>query len=243
MRLLILGLLCAAFPALAAELPAKLTWYDRTELSTPVSGVVQSVKVEPGQTVRKGALLLTLEPDLFRANLAEAKAEAARASDELADAKKDLARANELYVRTVTSTTELDASKLRHDKAVASLNAARARMDKARRLLAESAIRAPFDAIILDRQANPGMAVSAQYQPPPLITVARADRILARAALNADQAVGLKPGVSVEVSVGGKTEYGKIVALRAKPDGSYLLDVAIARGDLLAGQSATLRLP
>jgi hypothetical protein len=87
------------------------------------------------------------------------------------------------------------------------------------------------------------MAVSAQYQPPPLITVARADRILARATLSADQAAGLKPGARVAVGVGGKTLTGTVVALRYKPDGHYLLDVAIARGDLLAGQSATVRLP
>jgi RND family efflux transporter MFP subunit len=236
-------LLLAALPALAADLPAQLDWYDRTELSVPVSGVVESVKIQPGQVVPKGTLLLTLDPAVFNANLAETRADSARARDELADAKKELDRANELYARTVSSTTELDASKLRHARATAALDAARARERKAAKLLEESAIRAPFDAVVLDRQASPGTAVSAQYQPPPLITVARADRILARATLGADQAAGLKPGASLEVGVGGKTLPGKVVALRYKPDGHYLLDVAIARGDLLAGQSATLRLP
>lgn len=236
-------LLAAALPVQAADLPAQLDWYGRTELSTPVSGVVASVQVQPGQTVRKGAVLLSLEPTLFRANLAEARADTMRSEEELTDSKKELARANELYARTVSSTTELDASKLRHARAAANLDAAKAREGKARRLLDESVVRAPFDAVILDRQANPGMAVSAQYQPPALLTVAHSDLILARASLKADQAAGLKPGTAVSVGVGGRTLPGKVAALSYKADGRYLLDVAIARGDLLAGQSATIRLP
>ncbi|HEX8980148.1 MAG TPA: efflux RND transporter periplasmic adaptor subunit [Parasulfuritortus sp.] len=243
MRLLAVALLLAALPVRAADLPAQLNWYERVELSTPVSGVVASVNVQPGQTVPKGALLLSLDPTLFKANLAEAQADATRQDEELADSQKELNRANELYARTVSSTTELDASKLRHAKAAALLNAARARTDKARRLLAESEIHAPYTALILDRQAQPGMVVSAQYQPPALITVARADQILARAGLTAAQAAGIKPGARLEVSAGGKTLAGKVVALRAGADGRYQIDVAIPRGGLLAGMTANIRLP
>lgn len=243
MRLLAAALLLTALPAGAADLNAQLDWYQRVELSTPVSGVVASVNVEPGQTVAKGALLLSLNQTLFKANLAEAQADTARQDEELADSQKDLNRATELYARTVSSTTELDASKLRHAKAASMLDAARARTSKAKRLLAESEIHAPYTALILDRQAQPGMVVSAQYQPPALITVARADQILARAALSAAQAAGIKPGARLEVSAGGKTLAGKVVALRAGADGHYQLDVAVPRGNLLAGTPATIRLP
>jgi RND family efflux transporter MFP subunit len=243
MRLLAAALLLTTLPVGAADLPAQLNWYERVELSTPVSGVVASVNVQPGQTVPKGALLLSLDPTLFKANLAEAQADSARQDEELADSQKELNRATELYARTVSSTTELDASKLRHAKAAAMLDAARARADKAKRLLAESEVRAPFEALILDRQAEPGMVVSAQYQPPALLTVARADQILARAGLSAAQAAGIKPGTRMEVNAGGKTLAGKVVALRAGADGRYQLDVAIPRGSLLAGMTASVRLP
>jgi len=87
------------------------------------------------------------------------------------------------------------------------------------------------------------MAVAAQYQPPALLTVARSDQILARAALTADQAAGLKPGGRMQVTAGGKSLTGTIMAIRARADNHYLLDVAIPRGNLLAGQSGTLHLP
>ncbi len=243
MKLLTAALLLAALPVRAADLPAQLDWYQRVELSTPVSGVVDSVNVQPGQSARKGDLLLRLNPTLFKANLAEAQADSTRLGEEQADARKELDRANELYARTVSSTTELDASKLRHARADAQVAAAKARVDKARRLLDESEIRAPFDVLILDRQAEPGMAVASQNQPPVLLTVARSDQILARASLAADKAAGLKPGGQIEVSTGGKSLSGRIVALRAKPDGRYQLDVAIPRGSLVAGMTASVRLP
>jgi len=135
MRLLAAALLLMTLPVQAAELAAQLEWYERVELSTPVSGVVVRVTVEPGQSVRKGTLLLSLDPTLFKAGLAEAQADSTRLGEEQADAKKELGRANELYARTVSSTTELDASKLRDAKAAAQVAAAQARVTKARRLL------------------------------------------------------------------------------------------------------------
>jgi RND family efflux transporter MFP subunit len=243
MRLLAILSLLIALPAVAADLPAQLDWYQRVELSTPVSGVVASVNVQPGQTVSKGTLLLSLNPTLFRASLTEAEADSTRLGEDLADAQKELKRADELYARTVTSTSELDAAKLRHALATAQLAAAKARVGKARRTLDESTIRAPFDALVLDRQAEPGMAVAAQNQPPALITVARSDQIIARATLTVDQAAGLKPGGHLDVGAGGRTLTGRIVAIRAKTDGHYLLDLAIPRSALLAGMSASIRLP
>lgn len=242
MRLLAAALLLTTLPVGAADLVAQLDWYQRVELSTPVSGVVASVNVQPGQTVRQGELLLRLDPTLFKANLAEAQADLARLGQEEADARKELGRANELYARTVTSTTELDAAKLRQARATGLVAAAQARVDKARRLLDESEIHAPFDALILDRQAEPGLAVAAQNQPPSLISVARADEIIARASLTAGQAGGLKPGGRLAVRTGGQTLTGHIVAIRAKADSRYQLDVAIPRGRLVAGMTASIPL-
>ncbi|MDD4880041.1 MAG: hypothetical protein PHX10_00545, partial [Gallionellaceae bacterium] len=113
-----------------------------------------------------------------------------------------------------------------------------------RRLLDESEPRAPYDALVLDRVAEPGMAVAGQCQPPVLLVLARADEILARASINAGQAVGIKPGDKAGVSIGGKSVAGRVAAVRARADGRYQLDVAIPRGHgLVAGMSAAIRLP
>jgi multidrug efflux pump subunit AcrA (membrane-fusion protein) len=49
------------FPAMAADVEALIQWSRRTELATPVSGVVASVAVNAGERAAKGQLLLTLD--------------------------------------------------------------------------------------------------------------------------------------------------------------------------------------
>lgn len=232
-----------AGPARAADLNGTLDWAQRTDLALSVSGLVGQVEARPGQTVRQGDLLLALQPALFKARVAEARAEMERATEEEADARKDLERANELYARTVSSTTELDAARLRQARARAGLAAAQARLEQARQLLAESELRAPFDGVVLDRRAEPGMAVSAQCQPPVLITLARADRLLARAPLPADLAAGLLPGGAVRVQANGRVLEGSIAAVRHLGEAGYLLEVSLPREKgLRPGLAATLRL-
>jgi RND family efflux transporter MFP subunit len=237
-------LFAIATSALAADLPAKLDWAQRVEIGLPLTGVIDAVHVQPGQTVRKGAPLLSLNQTVFKAGLMEARADIERLTQEVADAKRELARAEELYARTVTSTTELDAAKLRHARSSALLAGAEARVEKARRLLEESEPRAPFDVLVLDRLAEPGMAVAGQCQPTMLLILARADEILAHAEVSPEQAAGIKLGDPAGVNAGGKTIAGKIAAVRAGANGRYRIDAVIPRtDDLLAGMAASLRLP
>lgn len=242
-RIALLALL-AATSASAADLPARLDWSQRVDIAASVSGIVETVHVQPGQRVAKGSILVSLNQTLFKANLMEARADIERLGQEAADARRELDRATELYARTVSSTTELDAAKLRHARANALLAAAEARIEKARRLLDESEPRAPFDAIVLDRAAEPGQAVAAQCQPPVLLTLARADEMLARAEVAPGQAAGIKPGDATSVLFAGKTVEGRVAALRAKADGHYLLEVAVPRTEAMpAGLAASIRLP
>ncbi len=236
---------CLSVPfALAAEHTAVLDWSGRVGLGFPVSGVLEAVSARPGQILRKGELLASLEPTLFKAAVAESRAELDRLTEEHADAKRDLERARELYARTVSPTTELDAAKLRFARTQSGLAAAQARVERARRLLAESELRAPFDVLILARHGEPGWAVASQCQPPALFSVARADELVARVPLDAALAQSMRLGTEVEAVVGGKPVKGIVSGLTALPDGRYLLEVAVPRnGGLLAGQPASIRLP
>jgi len=227
----------------AAEYPATLEWSQRVDLGVPVTGVVAEVAVQAGQSVKRDAVLLHLDPRIFEANIMEAKADIDRFGEEAAESRRDLERAKELYARTVTSTTELDLAKLRQARAETQLTAARARVERARRQLEESRPRAPYDALVLARLAEPGMANS-QCQPSTLLRLARADEILARVELGAVQAAILQLGMSATVQVAGGRVEGKISAIQPGANGRYLVDVAIPRtAGLLAGMSASVRLP
>lgn len=230
--------------ARAGEYTAVLEWSQRAELSTPLSGIVASVLAIPGQTVDTGALLLGLDPTPYKAQVAEARAETDRLAEDEADAQRELARAQELYARTVTATTELDAARLKHARATAALAAAQARLERARWQLAQTEVRAPFPALILERRAEPGMTVAAQCQPPVLFRVARADEMIARARLTPSQASSVRPGMKAEVSVAGKSHPGRVrgVSYAAADTAAYTVDVVVPRQDgMMAGLAASLR--
>lgn len=225
-------------------LPASLDWSGRVSLTLPVAGVLEQINVQAGQMVKKDELLAALNPSLYKAGVAEARADLDRLTQEEADAGRDLERVTELYARTVSSTTELDAAKLRHARARAGLAAAQARTEKARRLLAESELRAPYDAIVLARHGEPGLVITSPCQPAAVLSIARADEWLARAPIDAAQATGVKLGGGADVQVAGQTVKGRVRAMTAQAEGRVLLDVALPRAPgTWAGQAASIRLP
>lgn len=239
-----LALFLTVNAAFAADIAAELDWSGRVSLAMSVTGVVESVSARPGQRLRKGEVLAALNATQFKAGVAEAKAEADRLNLELTDAKRDLARVQELYARTVSATTELDAAQLRHDRAAASLAGAEARLEKARRQLEESMLRAPFDAVVLARMAEPGLVAATPCQPNPLFTLARADEFTAHTLLTPEQASRIVLGRQAEVQAGGKRFKGEIRALSPQDGGKYRLEVAVpGEKGLMPGQPATIRLP
>lgn len=228
----------------AAEYSAELAWAGRVSLAMPVTGVLETVQAQAGQWLKKGELMAALNPVLFKAGVSEAKADVDRLALEQADAKRDLDRVKELYARTVSATTELDAAQLRFDRATAALAGAQARLDKARHQLEQSELRAPFDAIVLERLAEPGLVAANPCQPNPLFIVARSDEMVAQAVLQADQARHVVPGSKADVLLGGKVIKGETRGLSLRPDGKYRLEVALPQVKGLGpGQPATIRLP
>ena len=156
---LALALSTAATPLAAAQL----------ELTTRVSGVVTEVLVRPGQRVKKGTVLVRLDPAVLKARLDEAVAEHARAEADAADARRELERAQELFNRGVSSTSELDVATLRHTRAQAAVAAAAARKTIAAKNLDDAALRAPSDGVVKAVPGGAGTYVTAECQPKTLV--------------------------------------------------------------------------
>jgi RND family efflux transporter MFP subunit len=142
---------------------------DPVELTTRVSGVVETVLVKPGQHVKKGAVLLRLDKTVLQAQLDEATADQALALADEEDARRELERSKELFDRTVSSTSELEASTLRHVRAKAALSRANARRVIAQKNLRDADLKAPFNGVISSVPGGPGTVVTADCQPKPLV--------------------------------------------------------------------------
>ena len=233
----------------AGDMPAVLQWAQRVELSVPVSGVVQSVNVEVGDQVKKGQVLLSLDGTIYQARVAESHAVITRLVAEAAEARRDFERVQELHARTVVATAELDQSRLRLTRAEAMLAEARASLRQQQKMLEETAVKAPFDAVVVLRQAEPGMSVAAGLQPQILLVLAKSGEMLARLHLSAAQIEKLKVGQVLTVVAGGQSYAGKIKALGMEPvslkaEAGYQLDISFpSKEQLRAGIGAVVKLP
>lgn len=142
----------------------------RSAVATRIAGVVETVTFNVGDRVRKGQPLITLDKSriAIEKRAAEASVGVAQAGIEVADAKLKLAE--QAFDRQAALRSSTAFSKSRYDdlkqaavqsrseraQAQAQLLSARSSLDRAEYELEHSVIAAPFDGIIIARQAQPG---------------------------------------------------------------------------------------
>jgi len=235
MRLLlsVVLLACTSLAAAAEELAAEIGWLDETPLGTPLTGVIEEVRVTPGERVKAGTVLLRLDDRVFRARFEQARAELAQAEEDRAEAQRELERSQELYDRTLLSEHDLQLARIARKKAEAAYHAARTRWAKARYDLEYASVRAPFDAVVLELLVRPGETVVNAMQGRTLAVVARAGQWAARAGVDAAQAAALKQGMPVEVAVADGRYRGRLRWIGARPDtdGRFRIEVAFEAGE------------
>ncbi|HET9794529.1 MAG TPA: efflux RND transporter periplasmic adaptor subunit [Thermoanaerobaculia bacterium] len=134
-------------------------------IGTRVSGIVDSIQAERGQTVRKGQALATLDQREF-----ELDRRAAEAAFAAADA--DFQRYKELFAQKLASKAELEQRRARYEQAKVDLEKAKLTIDR-------SVIRAPFDGIVVDRNARIGQKVLVE-DTVPLFRVSALEPLIAR---------------------------------------------------------------
>lgn len=233
----------------AAEYQATLQWSHRVELSTSVSGAVNAVNVDVGDKVGKGQALLTLDNTIFTAAVAQGRAETERLKAAVEEDKRELDRVQELHDRTVASTAELDQARLTEIRSSSMLAEARARLAQHQKLLDDTVLRAPFDAVVIARHAELGQSVAVQLQPQALLALAKSGEMIARIQIPATEMKEMKIGQAANVSVHGTEYRGKVKTLGMEPVSTpqgavYPVDVLFVSNDQLrSGSTAKVVIP
>ena len=143
-------------------------------VSSEVTGKVVEVLIEEGMQVNQGDLLARLEDDIPRAQfeLSQSRLEAGRAAIREIDvnieqARLDLDRMTALVERRLVSTSEFDQARLsldalqaRRERTLEEIVVAERELDIQQRYLADMAIRAPFDGVVVAKTAQPGEMIS-----------------------------------------------------------------------------------
>lgn len=133
---------------------------DRVEVRARVSGYVQNVRFQDGQTVKKGQVLFVIDQRPFRIALNQAKASLDQARAELKRAQDNFERVKPLRATGAISKEEYD----RRQQAVASTQAstavAQAAVDNAALNLEFTRVKAPISGRISRDLVNPGNLIS-----------------------------------------------------------------------------------
>lgn len=150
---------------------------ESVDLRPRVSGYIDRVNYEEGQEVRKGDVLFTIDSRSYRAELARAQADLARARSQAELGRSEAARAKKLSDLQAISTETYEQRRSASAEAQANVAAAQAAVDAARLNLEFTQVRAPISGRAGRALVTAGNLVSAGDAASVLTTLVSLDKM------------------------------------------------------------------
>ena len=126
------------------EFSGRLEAVDRVEVRPRVAGAILSVHFREGGLVKEGDLLVSIDPEPYKAAVAQAEGQMASAQARLDYADTELERGKTLASRNTISQSDLSQRQSARAEAIANVQAARATLKSAQINLDHTQIRAPI---------------------------------------------------------------------------------------------------
>lgn len=136
-----------------------VTAYNTVTVNSRVPGQIVQVNFKEGQNVRKGDLLIVIDPAPYKAALDQAKGQLVRDQAQLEDYKLELARYKALYQEGVYSKEQLDAEQALYGQYLGTVEADTAAVATAQVNYDYCYIRSPIDGRVGLRLVDPGNIV------------------------------------------------------------------------------------
>ena len=189
----------------------------QVSISPEVSGEIIELPVKEGQQVKKGDLLVKINPDIYIAAVNQAKANyessiAAKASAvaNLEKAQADYERNLELFHQKLLSESDFigfksarDVARAQLDSAGDQVNVAKANVDSAEDSLNKTTIVSPLDGTIskLNSQLGERVLGTAQFAGTEILIISDLNQMEARVDIGEMDVVGIKPGQKARLDV------------------------------------------
>ena len=253
--------LAAAGPAAAAEFDCMIEARQNVEIRSSVEAVIESVRVQRGDFVKRGQVLATLESGPERAALALAESRAKNQGDiKLSEARLDIAgkklkRAQDLFKQNFISANSRDEAEAEYRLASEELLRARENQrladleaKRSAEVLALRTIRSPISGVVVDVMRRPGEFGAISFKDP-IMTLAEIHPLHVEAILPSSMYGRVKPGqralVMPEAPIGGQYPTTVTVVDRVVDAASgtlgVRLELANAKGTIPAGVRCRVR--
>jgi len=156
----------------------------RVAISSRISGYIRALLVHEGDRIKKGQILVRVDPVNARQSLAQARAD-------LADAKSDLDRYRKLLAEQAVSKQQLDKVQLR-------FKVARSRVAQAENQLRYAEITSPVNGIVIHKAMSTGDMAKPGT---PILTVEDPSQLLVETDVSGEAVNTLQPGNAVDISI------------------------------------------
>ncbi len=127
-----------------------------TAVSTRVMAMITAVRVQAGDRVRKGQLLLEIDPQTARGQLSQAAGALAQARAALALAERNYERFQALASAEAASELELDMARMQYEQARGAVEQAEGAVAAASSVAADSRVVAPFPGRVVRKMVEVG---------------------------------------------------------------------------------------
>src|SRR6266550_7289117 len=180
------------------DLAGQTEGFQDVDIRARVEGFLESVNFREGSFVRKGELLYRIDPKLFEAALAGAKADLETARARLDKTTNDVNRYTPLAAQRAVSQQELDDARSAREAARSQVDAASAAVETATLNLGYTRVYSPIDGLAGTTQVKAGNLVG-RGEATLLTTVSEIDPVIFRIAITeADylRVMRMRPGQS-----------------------------------------------
>ena len=141
-------------------------------VGSQVSGTIEEIFVDYNSQVKKGDVLLKIEPSVLQASVDEAYASLVSAESQRNYAKSEYERNKILFDDGFIARAELEQSQTTYEQAEQTVNRMKSQYDRAVTNLGYATITSPVDGTVISRQVDVGQTVAASFQTPDLFAIA-----------------------------------------------------------------------
>lgn len=171
---------------------------DRVEIASRLMGYIRDLKVREGSTVKKGDLLLTIDPTEIEARLAEARARGAQARARAEQAELDYQRFKTLYEKRLIPLSQYQEAEVALQVSREELRVAQANEKRIRVQLQYAEIKSPVDGVVVKKFKQAGDITTPGA---PILTIDNPDNIVLETFIKEDHIKEVQVGDRIAVTV------------------------------------------